>query len=125
VGRGETFDFEKLNVYQRASNLADRIFEFCDKLPYKLQSSLGDQLRRASLSVCNNIAEGSDERGAKEKSAFYRHALSSMRECVPAFSLANRRAVLTDEQLAVFREESLIICRMLRKLIDSVEDRPR
>jgi four helix bundle protein len=123
---GETFDFEKLQVYQRSIEFSRDIFEFCDKLPYRLQSSLGDQLRRASLSVCHNLAEGSDKKSAKEKVLFYRYSLSSARECIPGLTLARMKGVLSAEDLSSFRAQCLIIGKMLGRLIESVsaERRP-
>ncbi|HRY29786.1 MAG TPA: four helix bundle protein [Elusimicrobiota bacterium] len=117
------FDFERLDVYQRAVSFTNDLFRFCNNLPFKVQSSLGDQLRRASLSVCNNIAEGSDKASSKEKIVFYNYALSSMRECVPCMTVAFDQNLLSGEKLNEFREKCLIICRMLKRLIQSVERR--
>lgn len=51
------FDFEKLETYQQAFRLNREIFKISLKFPRLLQSSLGDQLRRASLSILTNLAE--------------------------------------------------------------------
>ena len=84
------FDFEKLNVYKRAIEFADAAFRIAELLPNRLQSSLGDQLRRAALSICNNIAEGSGKTSAKEKRQSYRYSLDSARECIPVMFLMKR-----------------------------------
>ena len=62
--RKERYDFQKLEVYKKAMDFVERIFEITEKFPQSLQYSLGDQLRRATLSICNNLAEGSQKRGA-------------------------------------------------------------
>ena len=47
-----------LEVYRRAFAAAMRIFEVTKTFPREEQYSLTDQIRRASRSVCTNIAEG-------------------------------------------------------------------
>lgn len=73
------FSFEKLEVYNRALDFVDSLFSLCDAMSHRLQYSLADQLRRASLSIVNNLAEGSDKRFANEKKRFYGYALDSAR----------------------------------------------
>jgi len=52
------FRFQTLEVWKKAVDFADLMIEIADALPQKYQFSFGDQLRRAGLSVPNNIAEG-------------------------------------------------------------------
>jgi four helix bundle protein len=47
-----------LDVYQMAFEAAMRIFELTTSFPKEETYSLTDQIRRASRSVCSNIAEG-------------------------------------------------------------------
>ena len=53
-----TFMFEKLEVYQRAVDLAERLNGLTENFTAKGHYHLIDQLRRASLSISLNIAEG-------------------------------------------------------------------
>lgn len=48
----------ELEVYKIAFNLAMEIFELTKSFPTEERYSLTDQIRRASRSVCSNIAEG-------------------------------------------------------------------
>ena len=50
--------FRDLEVYQRAFAAAMRIFEVTKEFPVEERYSLVDQIRRASRSVCSNLAEG-------------------------------------------------------------------
>ena len=68
--RKARYDFERLEVYQKALDFTEQIFELTEQFPQRLQYSLGDQLRRASLSICNNIAEGSQKRGASKRQLY-------------------------------------------------------
>jgi four helix bundle protein len=49
--------FRDLDVYQNALKLVVDVHAFCDTLPAKEKYVLADQMRRASRSVCSNIAE--------------------------------------------------------------------
>jgi len=60
--------FRDLDVYQRALELVVDINSFCDTLPSKEKYVLADQMRRASRSVCSNIAEAWRKR--RYKAAF-------------------------------------------------------
>lgn len=53
-----SFMFEKLDVYQRAVDLAERVAVLTKTFPAQGHYHMVDQLRRASLSVSLNIAEG-------------------------------------------------------------------
>ena len=55
------FDFEDLESYQKAFKWNREVFRRSLKFRRLLQSSLGDQLRRAALSILTNIAEGSGQ----------------------------------------------------------------
>ena len=50
--------FRDLDVYRRAFDAAMKIFELTKKFPGDEKFSMVDQMRRASRSVCSNIAEG-------------------------------------------------------------------
>lgn len=50
--------YQKLKVHQLAYNLAIEIFHLSKKFPKEETYSLTDQIRRASRSICVNIAEG-------------------------------------------------------------------
>lgn len=75
------FKFEKLDVWKRSINYADEMFQVADALPQKYQFSLGEQLRRAALSIPTNIAEGSGRDSSKSRAYFYRIAKGSVSVC--------------------------------------------
>ena len=60
--------FRDLDVYRRALELMVDINAFCSTLPAKERFVLSDQMRRASRSVCANIAEAWRKR--RYKAAF-------------------------------------------------------
>ena len=62
----------------RCYQLAKELYQECKKLP--LKGTQRDQLLRASLSVCLNLAEGSAKQTNKERRRFYFIAFGSQRE---------------------------------------------
>ncbi|MBC8461805.1 MAG: four helix bundle protein [Bacteroidales bacterium] len=50
--------FRDLSVYQLAFSTAMEIFHLTKEFPMEEKYSLTDQIRRASRSICSNIAEG-------------------------------------------------------------------
>jgi len=50
--------FEELPVWQKAIELATKVFELTTHVSFKFRGDLVNQIRRAALSVSNNIAEG-------------------------------------------------------------------
>jgi len=112
-----TFDFERLKVYEFALEFVLKIFKITKDLPRDYQYSLADQLRRAALSIVNNIAEGSGKMSKKEKSQFYRISLSSARECIPMLTILAKEKLVSEDAGRDLREDCIYICNMLGKLV--------
>ena len=73
-------DYEKLDVYQCALRFAALVFQILQKIP-RGHSELADQLKRATLSIPLNIAEGAGKPTAKDRSRFHAIARGSAMEC--------------------------------------------
>jgi four helix bundle protein len=69
--------FEDLEVFQRAYRLSLEIHRQSLDFPPIEQRALGDQLRRASKSICANIAEGFAKQG-RSAAEFKRYLLMAM-----------------------------------------------
>ena len=50
--------FEELKVWQKAVDLAVKVYEITRKDPFSKDFGLCDQMRRSSVSISSNIAEG-------------------------------------------------------------------
>ena len=115
------FDFERLKVYQLALEFCDLVFEICKKFGNQYKSSIADQLQRASLSITTNLAEGCGKKSRREKIKYFSYALDSAKECIPCLSVAYSQKQMSDEDNEKTRDSCTSICRMLAKLIQSVE----
>jgi len=115
------FDFERLKVYEIGLDFVKDIYKLTENLSRNYQFSLGDQLRRASLSIVNNIAEGSGKIYKKEKAQFYRISLNSARECIPMLTILHREKFIDDVIYNTIRDRCIYICNMIGKLVSVLQ----
>ena len=80
------FDFEKLTVYQKTNSLNISILKYLQRSK-EIDPYLKDQLKRATLSIVLNLAEGTGRISKAEKKRFYTIARSSVFECVAIISV--------------------------------------
>ncbi len=74
-------DFTEMPVWNEAMNFAVDVFQLTESLPRKEDYGLTSQLRRASLSISNNIAESFGREHTKDKLNFYFFSRGSLLEC--------------------------------------------
>ncbi len=111
----ERFDFENLKVYQKALEYVDFVYEITKNFPKTEVFSLVDQFKRASISICLNIVEGSG--GSKEEfNRFLKIARRSARECVAVTEISYRQKFI-DEKI---RQRSRSFCLELSKMINGL-----
>ena len=72
--------FEDMIVWQKAMDLAVKIFKLTEKLPRKEDYGLTSQIRRSALFVPGNIAEGFGRKHTKDKLNFYYDSRGSLAE---------------------------------------------
>lgn len=117
----QDFDFERLIVYQKALRFIHNILEIYKKLPREFKHTIGDNLVRASMSIANNIAEGSGKRSKKEKIRYYSTSLDSTRECVSVFNVLLQEKLMEETIFKQLRQDAKEITSMLYGLINSLE----
>jgi four helix bundle protein len=74
------YAFEKLEVWQKSRVLVKEIYSVTKLYPKDEKFGLTSQLRRASVSISSNIAEGSTRLSIRDKSRFYEIAYGSLIE---------------------------------------------
>jgi four helix bundle protein len=116
----ERFDFENLKVYQKALEYVDFVYEITKDFPKTEILSLTDQFKRASISICLNIAEGSG--GSKtEFNRFLKIARRSIRECVAITEISYRQKFIEDRVKQRSRSFCLELSKMINGLIKSLK----
>ncbi|MFA5816230.1 MAG: four helix bundle protein [Bacteroidales bacterium] len=73
------YSFENLEVWQMSRELVKDIYLVTFTFPQDEKFGLTSQLRRASISVSSNIAEGSTRWSKKDQSRFYENQLTTLR----------------------------------------------
>lgn len=114
------FGFEKLDVWVKAVDFADEVYRVTKTFPADERYGLTNQLRRASVSISANIAEGSGRQSNPDFSRFLRIAYGSLMECVSELHIANRQAFVTNEELDGLRQRAEEISKMLSGLMRSL-----
>jgi len=97
--------FEELDVYKAARVLRQRVFKLVKKLPHEELYVLVPQMRRAALSVTNNIAEGHGSRGWKHNISYLYRARGSVTELLDDFSACEDEQHFSKEHLDDIRAE--------------------
>jgi four helix bundle protein len=113
------FHFEKLKVYKEAVGLADEVYRLTKSFPKEEIFGIVGQLRRASLSVPLNIAEGSG-RSRREFKVYLKRARTSLYECVPLLDLSLRQRFIDPETHHYHYERLNTLAMLLSALIKSV-----
>lgn len=90
------FNFEKLDVYQEALVLANQVYKITKSFPRDEIFGMTNQIRRATVSIPSNIAEGSS-RGKKEFVHFLNMAVGSAYECVPLLEISKKQNYVPNE----------------------------
>ena len=118
-----SFRFERFEAWKRAVAFADAMFEVADRLPQKYQFSLGEQLRRAALSIPTNLAEGSGRDSPKEERYFYGVAKGSLYEVVSLLVMVGKRGCLKQEEYREHHSTADELAAMISGAIKSTRQR--
>jgi four helix bundle protein len=114
------FPFEKLDVYQKALVLAERIHGACDAFPAKGSFALADHLRRLAVGIPGEIATASALWPKGERREAFAAARGQALACVPALEVAARRGLMMaekkDEMLAELEAVSKMLSGMLKAM---------
>lgn len=94
----EVFGYRKLVAYQKAKEIVRRTYKLLKKFPTEERYAMCDQLRRASVSIISNIAEGVNRFSVKDKAHFVEVAYGSLMEVSSQFEIAEDLGYVTSEE---------------------------
>ncbi|MCR5037670.1 MAG: four helix bundle protein [Bacteroidales bacterium] len=115
------FSFENLEVYGKARSLVSDVYRLQRNFPKEEIYGLGDQVRRAAVSITANLAEGSGRQSIKEKIHFIEISYGSLMEVFCELQTACDLGYITNEQFNNLRPKFTDIAKMLSGLRNSLE----
>jgi len=108
---------EDIEAWQKARILVNDIYSITSTGPFERDFGLRDQIRRASISIISNIAEGFERGGNKEFIQFLYIAKGSCGEVRTQLYVARGQNYIAEEQFSALSEQTLRISRMLAGFI--------
>lgn len=106
--------FEDLEVYQIARQFRKTMYSIARRLPDIEKFGLASQIRRAALSLTNNIAEGHGRYHYLEQIKFTLQARGSLEELVDDLNACEDEQYLSEKETAALKQEGWRV----RQLID-------
>ncbi len=113
------YSFEDLEVYKMARKLSDHVSQVIKKLPRAEDYNLKDQMRRAKLSMTNNIAEGFGRYHYQENMQFCRHSRGSICELIDDFNECYASGYTNENETDELKREAYRLIKILNGYIAS------
>jgi four helix bundle protein len=112
--------FRDLKVWQRAKSLAVSVYALVERSPELAKDfGLRDQMQRAAVSVCSNIAEGDERDTDKDAVRFFYIAKGSIAELITQLEIAKDARIIEPSSADTLINEAEEIGAMLGALIKS------
>jgi len=108
-----------LNVWKKSMNLVILIYRLTGQFPKEELFGLASQMRRASVSIPSNIAEGHGRHSEKELIRFLYISLGSASELETQILLSNKLDFLKEDSFNQLNDMNNEVIKMLVALIRS------
>ena len=118
--------YERLEVYERSYKAGLAVYRMTKAYPKEERYAMTDQMRRASVSIPLNIAEGYAKRSSQEEfRRFLLMAIGSSNEMSVLIEYSRDLGYISEEQYMKARTEYDEIGRMLNSFIQSVSKKEK
>ena len=114
------FNFEKLDVWRKAIDFADLVYNQTRQFPSDERFGLTNQMRRAAVSISSNTAEGTSRLSQTDYARFIEIATGSVFEVVSQAFIGRRQGFLNEEGFRTMYAAADEIGRMLSGLRKSL-----
>ena len=118
--RAREKSFEDLIAWQKAVALVTTMYRLSASWPAEERFGLTNQVRRASVSIPSNIAEGQGRQGSAELKRFLSIARGSLGEVQTQIHIARNLGFSTDEEIGAALVDAAEVGRILRGLQNSL-----
>jgi four helix bundle protein len=111
-------NYQDLIAWQKAMDLVEKVYQLTKMFPKDELYGLTNQVRRASVSIPSNIAEGQGRRTDKEYANFLSIARGSLNEVETQFLIAERLHYVEKEAVQALFSLSAEVCRLIHGLMN-------
>ena len=116
--------FEELEVWQRAKDLTNLVYKYSTDGAFSHDFGLRDQMRRASVSIMSNIAEGFESQTQAMFIKYLGHAKGSAGELRAQLYIAKDQRYLSEENFSEMFSLAEICSKQLARFIQYLETQP-
>jgi len=113
--------FKELNVWQKSTQLATNIYDLTTQYPKQETYGLTSQIRRCTISISSNIAEGAGRFSKKEFRHFLNIAYGSSFELETQLIISKNLKYVDDDSFETLNNKITDVQKMLYKLIKSIK----
>ncbi len=113
--------FEDLEVYKLARKFSNKVNQVIKKLPKEEEYNLKGQMRRAKLSMTNNIAEGFGRFHFQENIQFCRESRGSICELIDDFNECHDNGYINPTDRDELKNEAYHLMKVLNGYISSIK----
>lgn len=110
--------FEDLKVWQKAREVNLQIYKLSNKGTFSKDFGLREQIRRASVSILSNIAEGFERNGNKEFNQFLSIAKASAAEVRAQLYVAKDLEYISNDEFSEVVNGLISVSKMLSGLMN-------
>jgi four helix bundle protein len=114
--------FEDLEVYKKAREFRKSMYAVSRKLPTFEKYDLGSQIRRASVSLTNNIAEGHGKYHYLEQIKFQLQARGSLEELIDDLNVCEDEGYLLEDDIRTLKERAREVQRLISGYVRYLRD---
>lgn len=107
------FSFEKLEVYHDSRFMTGYLYKITANFPDEEKFGLVSQMRRAAISICSNLAEGSSRTSKKEQAHFYQIAYGSLLELL-------NQSIISSDLGFIQHDDHLMIRQHIEKIANKL-----
>ena len=113
-------DYKDLQIWQKGIDITDKVYSVTEDFPKSELYGLTSQMRKASVSIPSNVAEGFARYHNKEYRQFLYISLGSCAELETQMIIASKRNYVTQKKLKELSEDINHESRMIASLINKI-----
>lgn len=114
-------DFRKYEVWKLAVEFSVKVYKLTEEFPVSESYGLSHQIRRATVSIASNIAEGASRSSEMDFCRFLEIALGSAFEVETQLIIANKMSYLSMSTFDELASTLHAIQKMINQLIHTIK----